>query len=83
MSKEREIKIKDAYLQKIIDVGCYDENTIDISHLKNIIDELVSLAEKGLDNDDKSPYYATFKDLLCCKERMRFVFALWRIKTVR
>ena len=62
MSKEREIKIKDAYLQKIIDVGFYNENTIDISHLKNIIDELVNLAEKGLDNDDKSPYYATFKD---------------------
>ena len=38
MSKEREMKIKDAYLQKIIDVGFYDENTIDISHLKNIID---------------------------------------------
>ena len=62
MSKEREMKIKDAYLQKIIDVGFYNENTIDISHLKNIIDELVSLAEKGLDNDDKSPYYATFEN---------------------
>ena len=61
MSKEREMKIKDAYLQKIIDIGNY-ENTIDISHLKNIIDELVNLAEKGLDNDDKSPYYATFED---------------------
>ena len=48
MSKEREMKIKDAYLQKIIDIGNYDENTTDISHLKNIIDVLVNLAEKGL-----------------------------------
>lgn len=62
MPKEREVRIKDAYLQKIIDIGFYDENTKDISHLKNIIDELVKLAEKGLDNDDKSPYYATFED---------------------
>lgn len=62
MSKEREMKIKDTYLQKIIDVGCYDENTTDVARLKNIIDELVNLAEKGLDNDDKSPYYATFED---------------------
>lgn len=62
MPKEREMKIKDAYLQKIIDVGCYDENTTDVARLKNIIDELVNLAEKGLDNDDKSPYYATFED---------------------
>lgn len=62
MSKEREMKIKDTYLQKIIDVGCYDENTTDVTRLKNIIDELVNLAEKGLDNDDKSPYYATFED---------------------
>lgn len=62
MSKEREMKIKDTYLQKIIDVGCYDENTTDITRLKNIIDELVNLAEKGLENDDKSPYYATFED---------------------
>lgn len=62
MSKEREMKIKDTYLQKIIDIGCYDENTTDVARLKNIIDELVNLAEKGLDNDDKSPYYATFED---------------------
>lgn len=62
MSKEREVKIKNTYLQKIIDVGCYDENTTDVARLKNIIDELVNLAEKGLDNDDKSPYYATFED---------------------
>lgn len=61
MSKEREVKIKNTYLQKIIDVGCYDENTTDVARLKNIIDELVNLAEKGLDNDDKSPYYASFE----------------------
>lgn len=62
MPKEREVRIKDAYLQKIIDIGFYDENTRDISHLKNIIDELVKLAEGGIDSDDKTPYYANFEN---------------------
>lgn len=61
MSETKKIKIKDAYLQKIIDIGCYDDDTFDIVHLKNIIDELVNLAEKGIDNDDKTPYYASFE----------------------
>lgn len=62
MSEERKLKIKDAYLLKIIEMGCYHDNEANIAHLKNIIDEIVELAEKGFDNDASSPYYADFKD---------------------
>jgi hypothetical protein len=59
MSEERQIKIKDKYLEMIIDIGCDYDGYDDTKNLKDIIDELVDLATKGLKNDDKTPFYVS------------------------
>lgn len=51
------IRIKDEYLQLIIDLG-YDYDGYEKSEsLKALIDELVSLASKALKNDTKAVVY--------------------------
>lgn len=53
----RIIKIKNEYLQLIIDIG-YDYDGFEKTEsLKELIDELVGLAKKALINDDKSIIY--------------------------
>lgn len=59
MSEERQIKIKDKYLEMIIDIGCDYDGYNDAENLKKIIDELVDLAARGLRNDDKTPTYVS------------------------
>ena len=57
MSEERKIRIKDKYFEMIIFIGCDYDGYNDVKNLKDIIDELVDLAAKGLKNDDKTPFY--------------------------
>lgn len=59
MSEERQIRIKDKYLEMIIDIGCDYDGYNDVKNLKDIIDELVDLAAKGLRNDDQTPFYVS------------------------
>lgn len=51
---EREIKIKDAYLGLICDLGYDYDGYETVEGLKSLIDELVDLARKGINCDDKS-----------------------------
>lgn len=50
----REIKIKDAYLGLIADLGYDYDGYETVEGLKSLIDELVELAVKGMNNDDES-----------------------------
>lgn len=70
MSEERQIKIKDKYLEMIIDIGCDYDGYDDTKNLKDIIDELVDLAAKGLKNDDKTPFYVSSN----CDKPMNILF---------
>ena len=53
----RQIKIKDNYCQAIINIGYDYDGYNTVEGLKKIIDELVSLAQRSIDNDDKSGFY--------------------------
>lgn len=57
MNKDRQIKLKNAYCQLIIDFGFdYDGfNTVD--SLKGLIDELVLYAQRAIECDDKGIMY--------------------------
>lgn len=54
---EKQIKLKDAYCQAIVNLGFdYDGlNTVD--SLKGLIDELVSYAQRAIECDDKGVMY--------------------------
>lgn len=55
---QREIKIKNEYLQLIIDLG-FDYDGFEKSEsLKELIDELIDLAKKAIHNDDTSVIYS-------------------------
>ena len=54
---DRQIKIKNNYCQAIINIGCDYDGYNTVESLKKIIDELVSLAQRGIKNDDKSSFY--------------------------
>ena len=55
--KDREIQIKNNYLDLIWQIG-YDYDGLNkVESLKELIDELVDLAAKGIKNDDKSVMY--------------------------
>lgn len=56
--QKRHIDIKNAYLKLIIAFGFDYDGYNSPEKLKGLIDELVSLAEQGLANDDKSSHYA-------------------------
>lgn len=70
MSEERQIKIKDKYLEMIIGIGCDYDGYNDVKNLKDIIDELVDLAKKGIANDDKTPFYVSSS----CEKPMNILF---------
>ena len=53
MGKDRQIAIKDKYMQLIIDLGCDYDGWNDVDHLKGLIDELVSYARYGIECNDK------------------------------
>lgn len=55
--QKRHIDIKNAYLKSIIAFGFDYDGYNSPEKLKGLIDELVSLAEQGLANDDKSVQY--------------------------
>lgn len=52
---ERNLKIKDAYLQLIIDFAWGYDGFNDVDNLKLLIDDLSRFAKMALENDDKSP----------------------------
>lgn len=54
---ERKLKIKNEYLGLICDFGYDYDGCNTVESLKELIDELVDLAKKGLKNDDKSIMY--------------------------
>ena len=54
---ERKLKIKNEYLGLICDFGYDYDSCNTVESLKELIDELVDLAKKGLKNDDKSIMY--------------------------
>lgn len=57
--KTRQIRIKNEYFQLIHDLG-YDYDGLEKPEsLKQLIDELIDLANKGYSNDDKSAVYTT------------------------
>lgn len=53
----RNLKIKDAYLQLIIDLAWNYDGFNDINGLKGLIEELSEYAKMALKNDDKTPFY--------------------------
>lgn len=60
MRKSKQIKIKNEYLNLIYMIG-YDYDGCDtVEGLKEVIDQLVDYAKKGLKNDDKSCEYTNF-----------------------
>lgn len=60
MAEEREIRIKDEYLQKILDI-CECRNKSNIKQLNFLIEEIMGLALKGLECDDKTAHYVCFE----------------------
>ena len=62
MELQRQIDIKNAYLQMIVDLAFdYDgyENT---ENLKGLIDELSHYAKLALENNDKEPIYTSYSN---------------------
>lgn len=53
----KKVKIKDAYLQLIIDLAWNYDGFNDIDGLKGLIEELSGYAKMALKNDDKTPFY--------------------------
>lgn len=54
---ERQIKIKDSWCYMIYAIGFDYDGYNDVKNLKDIIDELVSYANKAIECDDKTPVY--------------------------
>lgn len=59
---KRQNKIKDNYLKLIYDIGYDYDGCNTVKSLKELIDELIDLAVKGIRNDDKSVMYWTAID---------------------
>ena len=60
---ERQVKIKDGYLQLIKDIAYdYDGFYNNIQGLRDLIMELYTYANQGLQNDDKTVMYIGEKD---------------------
>lgn len=55
---ERTLKIKNEYFHLIHDIGYDYDGCNDVESLKDLVDELVDLAVKGLKNDTKSVIYS-------------------------
>lgn len=54
---DRELKIKNEYFQLIHDIGYDYDGCNKVESLKELIDELIDLANKGYKSDDKSVIY--------------------------
>ena len=57
MNKDRQIKLKNAYCQLIIDLGVDYDGCSSLDSLKSLIDELVDYSYKAINNDDKAVIY--------------------------
>ena len=58
----RRLQLKDKYLEMIIDLGWgYDGEENNLQGMKNLVDELIKYARKGINNDDKSVIYESAK----------------------
>lgn len=62
MDLQRQIEIKNAYLQLIIDLGFDYDGCETIEGLKFLIDELCTYAKMAINNDDKTVIYISGKD---------------------
>lgn len=62
MGLERQIDIKNAYLQMIVDLAFDYDGYEDTENLKNLIDELSHYAKLALENNDKEPIYASYSN---------------------
>lgn len=57
MNKDKQIKLKNAYCQLIMDLGVDYDGYSSLDSLKSLIDELVDYAHKAINNDDKTVIY--------------------------
>lgn len=57
--KDRQLEIKNRYLELIYDLGFDYDGWNEVDSLKALIDELVGYAKKAFNNDDKSVVYST------------------------
>ena len=57
MEKDRQIEIKNAYCQLIVDLGFDYDGYNSVEGLKSLIDTLVDYAQKAITNDDMSVVY--------------------------
>lgn len=60
-AERRKNKIKYEYLKLIVDLGYDYDGCEKAESLKSLIDELVDLAVKAIENDDKSAIYDDFE----------------------
>lgn len=58
---ERQVKLKDAYCQAIINLGFDYDGFNTVESLKGLIDELVSYAQRAIECDDKGIAYVNSK----------------------
>ena len=56
---EREMEIKNRYMQMIVDLGIDYDGCNTIESLKGLIDELIRLARLGIENNDRECVYTT------------------------
>ena len=57
MDLERQVKLKNAYCQAIIDLGFSYDGFNAVDSLKGLIDELVLYAQRAVECDDKGVMY--------------------------
>ena len=58
----RQVRIKDAYCELLCDIAVDYDGFYTVSGLKDLVDELVGLAKKAIENDDKSVAYWSLED---------------------
>ena len=62
MDLQRQIDIKNAYLEMIRDIGFDYDGRDNVEDLKNLIDELLYYTRLAIDNNDKEVIYISHKD---------------------
>ena len=62
MELKRQINIKNAYLQLIIDLAFDYDGYEEAENLKGLIDELSYYAKLALENNDKEPIYTSYSN---------------------
>jgi hypothetical protein len=58
--KDRQLKIKDKYLELIYFLGVDYDGWNTVESLKSLIDDLIDYVKKAGNNDDKAPIYSGF-----------------------